>query len=120
MPSSFAQRFNAQARPLLWKQHGEPVKYYRGTGRARTLTVIWKQGDPHATDQDGLGLDTFHATATAVVRVADLSKPDGKAELERLGERWAIRRIARQDAWTWIFHLRRPDPELALPQGLRG
>ena len=118
MSSSFAQRFHLRARPLLWREHSETVRYC-DQGTDRDLTVIWQRTDPQAEDAEGLGVDTFHAAATAVVNVAELPDPHGAAEIERKGERWAIRLIELQDEWTWILHLAQPRTELRLPDGLR-
>jgi len=117
--SSFAQRFHDQGRPLLWREHGETVRYLDDDGSERDLPVIWRRTDPKAESEDGVGLDEFFATATAVVRVADLPEPHGSAEIERQDERWAIRLIELQDEWTWILHLAHPREELRLPEGIR-
>ena len=119
MSSPFAQRFNEKARPLLWRNHGETVRYHDDDGSVRDLPVIWKRINPKAEDNEGLGVDTFFADAVAVVKMADLADPHGAAEIEREGERWAIRLIELQDEWTWLLYLAHARSELRLPEGMR-
>jgi hypothetical protein len=119
MSSSFAQRFQQQARPLLWREHGETVQAFEADGSSFPLPVIWQRRDPKTEDQDGAGIDTYFAVAVAVVRVSDLPEPHGQLELEREGERWAIRLVELQDEWTWLLHLAHPRDELRLPEGIR-
>lgn len=119
MSSTFAERFHRMGRPLLWREHGETVRYYEGDGSKRDLTVIWSRTDPDADNRDGLGVTTYYATATAVVRVADLPDPHGSAEIDRQGERWSIRLVELQDEWTWILHVAQPTSESLLTDSLR-
>ena len=119
MSSSFAQRFHHQARPLLWREHGETIVAIAPDGTRSDVQVTWQRRDPQSEDHDGLGVDTYYAVAAAVVRVADLPAPDGRMEFEREGERWSLRLIERQDEWTWIFHLAHPRDDIRLPGSLR-
>ena len=119
MSSAFAQRFNEQARPLLWREHSETVRYHDDDGTSRDLTVIWLRTDPRAEEHEGIGAEGFFATATAVASVDELPDPHGAAEIERKGERWAIRLIELQDEWTWVLHLAHPDAELDMPDRIR-
>lgn len=119
MSSPFAQAFNAKARPLLWRSHGEIVRYHDDDGSVRNLPATWQRVNPETEDADGIGLTTYRAQASAVVRISDLPDPNGAAEIEREGELWAIRLIELQDEWTWILHLAQPIEETRLPERLR-
>ncbi len=118
MSSPFAERFNALARPMLWQQHAETVVYRRPGQPDADLRLIFLRQDPAKQDQESL--EEFHATATAVVKFVDLPKPDGKALLIRNEVTWAIRRIERQDAWTYVLHLAQPKADLRLATRGRG
>ena len=119
MSSFFADRFNDTARPLLWRLHGEWVLYRDGDDNERDLRVIWKRINPTVEDSEGFGVDSFHAEAQAVVRIADLPDPDGQGLLIRKDETWAIRLVELQDEWTWILHLAHPREDLRLPERIR-
>lgn len=124
MNSPHATRFNQQARPLLWAVHSELVTLrtvVAGVPQTSDLRGVWKRVQPEADDSDGVGLQGYTGEATLVALVADLPTPPGPdAEIERHGETWAIRHAERQDDWTWILHLARPDAEVRMPARLRG
>ena len=119
MPSAFATMFQAAARPMLWRIHSEVVQYLDSDSSTREVRVIWRRIKPDSEDADGLGLTSYRAQAIAVVRAEDLPEPHGAAEIERAGERWAIRLIELQDEWTWKLHLAQPIDITQLPERLR-
>jgi hypothetical protein len=120
MSSSFANRFNLAARPLLWESHSEIVDLVVD-GASSPLRGVWRRVQPEAPDADGLGMQSYAGDTTFVVKVADLpTDPGPTATIVREQETWAIRHIERQDEWTWILHLSRPDPEVRMPARLRG
>lgn len=119
MTSAFASKFNESARPLLWLSHSEIVGLIVD-GDASELRGVWRRMQPEAPDADGLGVQSYTGEATLVVKVADLpADPGPTAEIRRNDETWAIRHVERQDEWTWILHLSRPDPEVRMPARLR-
>jgi len=121
MSSSFADYFNAKARPMLAAIHSELVtfNYTDGQGYAQSdqLKGTWRRVMPDAaTDPDGLGAQGYTGEATFVVNLEDLAAlPGPEAEIIRLGETWTIKHGERQDEWTWILHLSRPDADVRMP-----
>jgi hypothetical protein len=109
--SPFAQQFNDSARPLIWQHLAETITYRDHAGD-RPVPMIFKRVNPSGREAEGPA--AFHASALAVVRMADLPAPDGAALLIRDGITWAVRTIERQDAWTWILHLAQPTDDLRM------
>ena len=124
MNSPHGIRFNQQARPRLWAVHSEVVALRTVVGglpQTADLRGVWQRIQPEAGSSDGVGLQGYAGEATLVVQVADVPQPPGpEAEIDRHGETWVIRHVERQDAWTWILHLARPDAEVRMPARLRG
>jgi hypothetical protein len=121
MPSAFAEYFNASARLLLWKTHKETVAFRytnaQATPVATTLEGVWKRLNPRdGADSDGYGLTTYTGLATFVVKRDGFpADANGDAEIERIGETWAIRHIEPQDTDTYILHLARPEADVRIP-----
>jgi hypothetical protein len=121
MPSAFATYFNATARLLLWNTHKETVAFRYANALAvpvvTTLEGVWKRLIPRdGADSDGYGLTTYTGLATFVVKregFPDDAKED--AEIDRIGETWAIRHIEPQDEQTYILHLARPEADVRMP-----
>ncbi len=126
MSSAHAQRFNSAARPRLWDIHSEEVTYREKSGNTyineRTLQGVWKRVDPEVEDADNIGAQEYTGEATLVVKVEDMpTAPGPKAEIVREGIVWVIRgELERNDEWTWILHLARPDNDVRLPVRVRG
>ena len=118
--SRFADLFHRRARPLLHRHLGELLRYRMSDGVERDLPGQWRRVDPATSSADGLGIDAAHGAARVTVAVEDLPEPDGQALIGRDGGWWAIDRIERIDAHTWILHLVVPDAEFRLPERLRG
>lgn len=121
MGSSFAERFNATARPKLWAEHSEIVTLRIGDA-STDLRVIWNRIEPEVPDTDGIGVQGYTGEVNAIVKVADLAAhPGPTAFIVRNGEKWNIRSpMDRQDDWTWVMRLVRPDVNLRTPQRNRG
>lgn len=117
MPSAHATYFNAKARPQIWAAHAETVELRQAVGGTVDLRGVFKRSLPdNEGDTDGVGAQGYRGTATMVILVADFPMPPGNGSLiVRNGEEWAVRHPERQDEWTWILHLARPDAERVMP-----
>ncbi len=121
MSSNFANEFNAKARPMLAEIHSEEVILRIKDQPDAPLKGTWRRVLPNiATDADGLGAQGYTGEATITVNVADMADlPPAKARIIRNGEEWSIRHPERQDEWTWILHLARPDADVRMPPRLK-
>lgn len=121
MPSAFATYFDSSARLLLWNTHKETVSFRYTNAQAlpvsTTLEGVWKRLNPRdGSDSDGYGLTTYTGLATFVVKSAGFpSDAKEDAEIDRIGETWAIRHIEPQDEQTFILHLSRPEANVRIP-----
>lgn len=125
MPSAHAIRMQERARVMLWKTHAEKVALRSNNSDGvlieTDLVGVWKRVLPDdSQDIDGIGTMGYRGQAMLVVRVADMPVPPGpEAVITRNAEQWAIRHPERQDEWTWVLHLARPDAEIRMPARLR-
>ncbi len=121
MSSNFSQYFNAKARPFLADVHSELITLRIKDTEDAQLKGTWRRVLPNiATDEDGLGAQGYTGEATFVVQIEDMATlPPARALLIRNGEEWTIRHPERQDQWTWILHLARPDADLRMPRKLK-
>ncbi|NRA40483.1 MAG: hypothetical protein HRU15_20230 [Planctomycetes bacterium] len=119
--SSFAQRFNQVARPLIAAIHAETLLYnyvdVNDEDQSVELTGIFKRNKADGNSgSDGIGVQTYTGAATFVVLKSDLPiEPDDSAEFIRNGETWEHLHCEPQDEWTWILHLARPDADVYMP-----
>ncbi len=121
MSSSFATEFNEKARPMLAAIHAETVTVKIKDTPDAPLIGTWRRVLPNiATDVDGLGAQGYTGEATITVNIANLAEPlPAKARIVRNGEEWTVRHTERQDEWTWILHLGRPDKDIRMPQKVK-
>lgn len=119
MSSPHAIRMQERGRLLLWRQHAEVITVTED-GAAREVYGVWKRVLPEGQNADGIEASTYTGEATVVVKVSDFEDlPGATALVNRNGEDWTILHAERQDEWTWIFHLGRPDADIRMPDRLR-
>jgi hypothetical protein len=117
--SAHATNMQERARRLLWRSHAERVTVTEG-GAAREVDGIWRRVEPEGASTDGAGATGYQGDAKVVVKAADFEElPGANALVNRNGEDWSIQHAERQDEWTWIFHLARPDADVRMPARLR-
>jgi hypothetical protein len=121
MGSAFGSYFAEKARLLLWKTHQEEVTLRYTNAQSQPVTAqiigIWKRFVPRdGADVDGLGLNTYTGMAAMVVKVEGWPLDAGAdAEIDRVGERWAIRHQEPLDGLSIKLHLAKPEAEVRMP-----
>ena len=108
----------------MWTEHGESVTLHDPSLPASqqdiALSVIFRRQQAMGQQLNGIGAESFEGEASCVVRVSEMAaKPGANSVLTREGEAWEIRFVERQDEWTWVYHLSRPNGQLAMRPGVR-
>jgi len=119
--SAHADRFNAAARPRLHDVHGETVELRLPDGSTGSLVGIFRRVTALGEADAGVGMQGFTGDATlTVLRENLLGELPAKTRIVRDDVEWVVTHYERQDAWTWVLHLSRPNGQLRMaPEKMR-
>lgn len=122
MGSRAGDRFNLRARPRLMLQHAEGLTLIDPKiEEASHINGVFLRAVRKKPEADGIGMTTYSGAASAVVLLSEFggTMPGAGSQIERNGERWAIRNIEPIDEWAVKLHLSRPETETRSPARIR-